>query len=119
MALIYLRVIQSPGFAQTISTMPVMCLPALNVLLGTQNFILLEEVLRTLAPLKPRFLPLETLLAPFEEELEMYRRENCKHLREQQEEEDERRARLRFCGSSKSSGNFSDGGSKGRINDRG
>jgi len=98
MALIYLRVIQSPGFVQTISTMPVMCLPALNVLLGTQNFILLEEVLQTLAPLKPRFLPLETLLTPFEEELEMYRREKCKHLREQ--EEDERRARLRFCGSS-------------------
>jgi len=74
MALIYLRVTQSPGYAQTICTMPAMCLPALTVLLGTRNFLLLEELLRQLTPLKTRFLPLEALLASFEEELETHRR---------------------------------------------
>ena len=119
MALIYLRVIQSPGFAHTSSTMPVMCLPALTVLLGTQNFILLEEVLRTLGPMTTRFLPLETLLRPFEEKLRLYKRENYKFLREQDQggEEEEEQGSFRFFDSSSSSrsgfGNFMDRSTEG------
>jgi len=97
----------------------VMCLPALTVLLGTQNFILLEEVFRTLGPMTTRFLPLETLLRPFAEQLRLYKRENYKFLREQDQgegEEEEEQGSFRFFDSSSSRsgfGNFMDRSTEG------